>query len=103
MQWWNNSGSQPRQFEDKSIREYETEKIRSRMEMIHSVKESLKLIGIGLIFVLILTVVDLVLKNPGVTGMPRNLLRLGFLISIVGCIYVPYGLYNFILSFGRKG
>ncbi len=102
MQWWNNSGGQPRQFEDKSIREYETAKVRDRMNVVHSVKRSAKLMGIGLFFVLTLTIFDYGLKNPDITGAFRTILRLGFFGSIVGCIYVPYGLYNFILSFGRK-
>ena len=102
MQWWNSSGGQPRQFEDKSIREYETDKVRNRMNIVHSAKQSLKLIGLGLVFVVILTGIDYGLKNPEITGNLRRVLQVGFIISILGSMYVPYGVYNFILSFGRK-
>jgi len=87
-----------RHFEDKSLRKYEYEAVKNRMEGT-TTRQSAKMIFIGVIFAITLTAFEYVLKNPEISGFLRTVLQIGFFGSLFGVFYVPYGLYNLIKSF----
>lgn len=102
MHWWNMTNFQLREFENKLVREQEYEKVKNRVKPIHTTKQSAIMILIGIFFAIILTAFDYALRNPEISGFFRIVLRVGFLGSLVGMIYVPYGVYNLIKSFKYK-
>lgn len=99
MGLWRGSSSDFSKYEDKSFREYHYEKVKNRMESNTSIKQTIVIILIGIFFAITLTVLEYALKNPEVTGLLRTVIRVGFLISLIGVLNIPYGIYNFIKSF----
>ncbi|SCZ02374.1 hypothetical protein [Alkaliphilus peptidifermentans] len=100
MGWWHHiNHHRLRQFEDKNLSNQEYEEVKNRMNPTHTTKLSVIMILKGIFFAITFTALEYVLKNPEITGFLRIALRVGFLGSLVGVLFVPYGFYNLIKSF----
>ncbi len=65
-----------------------------------TVKKSLLQMLFGIIFVVLLTLFEMAMKNAA--GAPLyTFYKIGFFISLVGLVLLPYGVYNLIVSFKR--
>ncbi len=91
-----------REFEDKSLRNDQYERVKNRMECTHTTKQSAMMILKGIFFAITLTAFEYALKNLEIWGFLRIVFRVGFFGSLAGVAYVPYGLYNLIKSFMRN-
>ncbi len=98
MFWKYNTMHKLRQLEDENLMKQESEEYRKRvaMEVSHDLKKSILMIVKGIGFGILLTLVEYILKNPGITGYVRTLLWLVFFLSVAGVLYVPIGVFNLI-------
>lgn len=61
--------------------------------------KSLLVMVMGLFFALSLTGFEFALKHPEVEGLLHQLFWVGLIVSIVGVLLIPFGMYQFIKSF----
>ena len=62
-------------------------------------RKSALVVVMGLFFALALTGFEFALKHPEVEGLLHQLFWFAMIISIVGVLLVPFGIYQFIKSF----
>lgn len=62
-------------------------------------RKSLLAMVMGLFFVLTTTGFEFALKHPEVEGLLSQLFWLGLIVSILGVLLIPFGMYQFIKSF----
>jgi len=93
-----------RELEDKNLLKVENEQLRNRaaMDSTRTTKQGLKMMLKGIFFAITLTAFEYALKNPEISGFLRTVLQVGFFGSLVGVLYIPYGLSNLIKSFKRN-
>lgn len=67
-------------------------------------RKSVFAMAAGLFFALSLTGFEFALKYPGVDGLVRQVFWFGLIVSIIGVLLIPFGIYQLIKSFnfGRK-
>ncbi|MBM7615745.1 hypothetical protein [Alkaliphilus hydrothermalis] len=88
-----------REFEDTKTRNREYEDVKNQMQNAHTTKQSVMLILKGVIFAVILTVCEYVLRKYEIpSAVLRIVLRVGFFGSFLGLFYIPYGLHHLIKS-----
>jgi len=104
MFWRYNSIVKLRELEDKNLLNVENELLRNRasMEGTHTTKQSVKMMLKGIFLAITLTGFEYALKNSEISGSLRIVLQVGFFGSLVGVLYIPYGLFNLIKSFKRN-
>lgn len=102
MGLWGSQSSLFRQYENKSLQNHEYEKVKNRMESTHTSKKSAMMILAGIFFTITLTAFEYALKNVEISKFLWILFQVGFFGSLIGVLLVPYGLYNFIISFRRN-
>ena len=90
-----------RELEDNNLLKVESEKLRDRaaLESTHTIKQGVKMMLKGIFFAITLTAFEYALKNSESSGSLRIVLQVGFFGSLVGVLYIPYGLSNLIKSF----
>lgn len=89
-------------LETKIVQKEMSDKVRDRVTEGPSmtVKKSLLQMLFGIIFAALLTLFEMAMKNA--TGTPlHTFYKIGFFISLVGLVLLPYGFYNLIVSFKR--
>lgn len=66
-------------------------------------RNSILAMVMGMFFALSTTGFEFALKHPDVDGLLHQLFWLGLIISILGVLLIPFGMYQFIksFSFGR--
>lgn len=103
LKWWNNPNNL-RYLEDRNVQKDEYERVKNRvaLEYSYSPKKSAMMILKGIFFAIALTGFEYAMKFPEVGVLLQAVFKVGFFISLVGILYVPYGLYNLIKSFMRK-
>jgi len=62
-------------------------------------RKSVMSMVLGLFFALALTGFEFALKHPEVEGLLRQLFWFGLVVSIIGVLLIPFGMYQFIKSF----
>lgn len=90
-----------REFEGKDSKNTEYTSMQKRVLKeggIGKRKSALTLV-MGLFFALTLTGFEFALKHPEVEGLLLQLFWFGFLVSIIGVLLIPFGIYQFIKSF----
>lgn len=100
----NYSQNELRYMEDKNVQKEEYKRIENRVAFkpTLSVKKSLLHILLGFVFAGLLTLAELAIKNPSFEGPIVTLFKIVFYVSFVGTLLLPYGIYNFIISFKRQ-
>ncbi|RKD27349.1 hypothetical protein SAMN02745883_01743 [Caminicella sporogenes DSM 14501] len=97
MTWWYNQND-IRQCEDKNVLNGQLNNIRKRLENNESlsIKKSALLILKGIISAIVLTSFEYAKKNPEVFGILKTIFTMGFFISALLVLQLPYGLYQLI-------
>ena len=97
MNQWNRANDL-REYEGKEMREDQYSRLKKRVSLEGGPDKttSLRYMAQGLFFALSLTGFEFALRNPEVEGLLENLFRLGFYLSVVGVLLIPYGLYHLI-------
>ncbi|ABW17985.1 hypothetical protein [Alkaliphilus oremlandii] len=100
MFWRYNSTVKLRELEDKNLLKLESENLKNRagMEPTRTLKQSVRMILIGIFFAITLTAFEYALKNFEISDFLRKVFQFGFFGSLVGILSVPYGLYHLIKS-----
>ncbi len=89
-------------LEAKRIQKEMNDKVKDRVTEGPSmtVKKSLLQMLFGIVFAGLLTLFEMAMKNA--VGAPLyTFYKIGFFISLMGLVFLPYGFYNLIVSLKR--
>jgi uncharacterized membrane protein YidH (DUF202 family) len=103
LNFWFNGTSDIRSMEDKSVRQMAEDKMKKRIAMESEIgfKKSVLMMLSGVVFGIIFTLFEYVLKNNDLGVVINSLLKVGMFLTLVGSLLLVAGMYHFIKSFRR--